>query len=397
MTRVSRAGYTRRVSMTPSKTASRAAGWAWAILPILALALAPRAARADVTAFDNANAPIVRVVMRRGDIAIRTWDRPTVEVDGDPSLIVTRRTTQEPVDRSPIFIPQDGPLDGRPMLPAESFVVSTIAPGPHDTILVRNPTDAPVGTVTVTIPADTPFVFAFAREGNVDVDGYRGGTFVGFTGPGHLALRDVAGTVFAQTNRGPITIEDATLDRVRARSLYGNVAFERCRVRQIETTDVAGSIVFDGGSFDPGLARFDSTRGNVAIGTQGPAQLGARVAGAGRVYTNFSREARIASGDGQTNAVVGGGGPVVIATSQFGNVYLYDGSLRTRQQLPDEWRAALETLRRPSLRLQAPARTGPLPRVDAAPKTHVRPQPAITGRPPRAPRVPHAPRRGRWS
>jgi hypothetical protein len=71
------------------------------------------------------------------------------------------------------------------------------------------------------------------------------------------------------------------------------------------------------------------------------------------VYTNFASDSAVDERDGQTDAVVKGGGPVVTATSEVGNVYLFDGSLRERGQLPPEWSAPQQTLERPGGRPRA--------------------------------------------
>ncbi len=293
-------------------------------------------ARADVSTIDNVTAPIVRVNVRSSDVTIRTWNRPSVAVDGDARLSIVRRMTQQPADQNPILIPgahSNGRL-GTARMPAESFVVSTIPPGPRDAVIIRSTPQSPAGPLVVTVPADAVFVIVVARSGNLDVHDYRGGTFVGFTTRGRLALDRVGGTIFAQTGAGPLVVTDSSTERLRARSLRGNITFERCYAQQIEASSVDGSIVYDDGGFGPGLARFESTHGDVAIGTHDAAELGAHVAGDGRVYTNFERGAQISGNRSDTNALVGGGGPVVNATTQTGNVYLYDGSIRARERLP---------------------------------------------------------------
>jgi hypothetical protein len=314
-------------------------------------------AQAQVTTFDGLDAPIVRVNLRDGDIVIRTWDRPTVSVDGDPSLLVERRTTRQSGEPYPLPVPpaQARTAEGPAYLPAESFVVSTIPAGPRDVIFVKSPA---VGTnagaaptaVTITVPSGSVFVSAHTTGGTLDVHDYRGGTLYATVFRGRISLTNVGGAVFAQSTRGALTVADSSFDRLRARSLTGNVTFERCRARQIEATSVNGSIVYDGGVFEPGLARFESTRGDVAIGTSGPAEIGAHAAGGGRVYTSFDHAVRIDGRAGQTSAVVGGGGPVVNATSQSGNVYLYDGSLRGRGQMGPEWDSPIGALQRPGER-----------------------------------------------
>ena len=360
------------------------------LLAVVALGIvAPRPARGDENIGD-APAPIVRIALRAGDVTIRTWDRPEVGVSADPSISIERRIVRPDGNGTPILIPQvrTDTARGELQLPPESFVASTFPAGPRTLVIVRStPATAPeAGPVTVNVPADSVAVFARTGKGNIDVRGYRGGTFVGFVGRGRLALDDVGGTVFAETNRGPLTITDSTLDRLRARSLAGNMAFERCTVHQIEATSVAGSIVFDGGTFAPGLARFESTSGDVAIGTSAGANLSGR-ATAGRVYTNFAAGARVDAREGEANATIGGGGPIVAATSESGNVYLYDGTLRARAGLPAQWKEPSQILERPqthprsgvpqgrsSPQFRAP-RFVPLPRA-----RHARSVSGVTGR-----------------
>ena len=327
-------------------------------LIIVAAVLTIAPARAEVQTFENASAPIVRVNVRAGDVTIRTWDRPSVQVDADPSLVVTRRTFGSAFVPASIPIPaaEQASADGPVSLAPESFVVGAISPGPHETIVVRDPLlvtgslGAPT-PVTVMVPNDSAIVFARTGDGVLDVHDYRAGTLVAFVGNGRMQLDNVGGTVFAQTGRGALIVTNSSFDRLRARSLFGNMTFERCDVRQIEATSIDGSIVYDGGSFQAGLAHFESTRGDVAIGANGAVQLGGHTAGDGRVYTNFQRPASIAGHDGEASATIGGGGPVVTATSQTGNVYFYDGSLRTRQNLPAQWQSPVAALRAPAVQL----------------------------------------------
>jgi hypothetical protein len=127
------------------------------------------------------------------------------------------------------------------------------------------------------------------------------------------------------------------------------------------------------------LARFDSTNGDVAIGVTSGAQLGGRVAGNGRVYTFFEQRVQVENRDDEANAVVGGGGPVVTATSGSGNVYLYDGSLRSKARLSADWRPAQAALRNESV----PRRPSGARRL-----SQPAPQPIETPHP--APKIPQA-------
>jgi hypothetical protein len=335
-----------------------------------ALLGATTGARADEQLIDANPGAIVRINVREGDVTIRTWNRPQIAIDGDPSLSVEKRSNSAPL-AAPIPIPQmeqDTP-NGSAALPLETFVAAPIPEGPHDVVIVKSGPTTPRGSVTVTIPSDTAFVFARAANGKLDVSDYRGGTLAAFTRNGRLSLTNVGGTVFAQTFRGPLVVRGSSFDRIRARSLFGNVSFEHCDARQIETTTVDGSIVYDGGSFAPGLARFESTNGNVAIGASGNVQYGAHAVGDGHVYTNFNGRSRVDERGPDTNAFVGEGGPLVTATTQGGNVYLYDGSLRSRTGLPPEWQPAYATLERPGERSEEIQ-----PRPDLGPPRYVAPR-----------------------
>jgi hypothetical protein len=199
-----------------------------------------------------------------------------------------------------------------------------------------------------------------------------------------MQLDDVGGTVFLQTAHAPMIVTNSSFDRLRARSLFGNMTFERCNVRQIEATTIDGSIVYDSGNFDAGLAHFESTRGNVAIGANGPVQLGGHVSDGGRVYTNFVRPAAVDERDGEATATVQGGGPVVTATSANGNVYFYDGSLRSRQ-LSGQWQAPIDALQRPA---ETTRRYQGSPSNDAPPAYHPGFQQYRPGAPPQQYRMP---------
>jgi len=339
---------------------ARVVRWtAVAFLLALAGVRQPSTALADVTTVDASRAPIVRISVRRGDVTVRTWERQAVQVDGDPSLSIERHPTHQEGGERSILIPeaQAKSVKGLLVLPPESFVSAALPAGERDLVSIRTTSSENVGNVTITIPSDSVFVFAHASKGDLELHDYRAGTFVGFAAHGRLALVNDGGTVFAQTGYGPLTVLDSNFDRLRARSLVGNLTFTHCTVRQIEVTSVDGSIVYDNGNFEAGLARFESMYGNVAVGSTSSAQLGGRTMAGGRVFTNFSTDTPVDSHAGETNAVIKGGGPVVTATSEMGNVFLYDGSLHNRAQMPAEWSAPARTLRRPGVR----TKLGPLP------------------------------------
>ncbi|MBD5654962.1 MAG: hypothetical protein IAI50_07240 [Candidatus Eremiobacteraeota bacterium] len=336
-------------------------------------------ARAEVTSLDGLDAPIVRINLRQGDVTIRTWDRPTVMIDGDPSLVVQRNKTNQrgAPYAGPVAQIQGPSPEGPASLAAESFLITSVPEGAREAILVKSAPGegGPPTPVTVTVPNASVYVFAHTNFGTLDVHDYRGGTLFASVARGRVTLENVGGAVFAQSARGPVTVIDSSFDRLRTRSLTGNITFERCHAHQIEATSVNGSIVYDGGTFAPGLARFESTHGDVAIGTTAGAEIGAHAAGNGRVYTNFSHPVRIDGRDGQMNAVVSGGGPVVNATSQSGNVFLYDGSLRSRGTMSPEWSSPLGALQRPGVQARAQNQQYYAPQRD----TQARPNPSQQG------------------
>jgi hypothetical protein len=134
---------------------------------------------------------------------------------------------------------------------------------------------------------------------------------------------------------------------MRMRANTARVVFERSRIKQIEATTITGNIVYDNGSFDPGLARFESQYGNIALGVASPAQLTGRSTD-GRVYTAFDNRSVHVDQPSQSaaSATVGSGGPLVNALSVHGSVFLYDGSLRGRRDLPPEWRPVHQQINR---------------------------------------------------
>jgi hypothetical protein len=125
------------------------------------------------------------------------------------------------------------------------------------------------------------------------------------------------------------------------RGVAAHDVFEHCRSKQIEASSVHGSIVYDGGSFDPGLARFETQNGNIALGVNGAANVTGRSQD-GHVYTLFDRRGGSTvdqRSDGEATATVGGGGPLVNAISGRGNVFLYDGTLQSRRAAGPHWKA----------------------------------------------------------
>jgi hypothetical protein len=242
-------------------------------------------------------------------------------------------------------------------LPPEEFPYAAFRPGPHDAVLI----DAPEGSrLVVTVPASTGILSLRVGGGQTSIEGYRGANLFVIQGQGHLQLTGATTTAFVQMNYGTFFAADDTFDRIRVRGIAAHDVFENCRSKQIEANSVNGSILYDRGSFDPGLARFETQNGNIALGVTGAAQLIGRSQD-GHVYTMFDRRGASSvdqRGDGEATATVGGGGPLVNAISGRGNVFLYDGSLQTRRSAGPQWKAVHEVFaaRRRARGLPSPQR-----------------------------------------
>ena len=327
-----------------------------ASLALLIGFLHPAAARAASSSFTVGDQGVVRVIAgNQATVSIRAWDRPTVEVDTDDENVgVLRRTVAFGTPQNPLsvsiplanIVVRD-PLTGttRPgTLPPEEFpYASDFRAGPHDVLRI----DAAAGShVTVMVPPSTAILETGIRgSGVVSVDDYHGGTLFVRAGGGNAQLTDVTSAAFVEVRNGTVDVRDSSFDRLRARGNTVAFLFEHTRARQIEVTTVSGPIVYDDGTFDPGLARFESTTGSIAIGVATNAQIEARSSD-GRVYGLWDRRPPIDQrGDNAASATVNGGGPVVNAVTVHGNIYLYDGSLSTRRVLPPEWQPILNALR----------------------------------------------------
>jgi hypothetical protein len=327
-------------------------------------------------------APIVRISLFFGNVVIRTADRPGFSVEAGPAIEATRSTGSLgdgertfPILRGEIVGP-NGPV----ILPAESFVSTSLPRGARDIVTFTGS-----GALNLTIPANTALLVVQVVRGSVSISDYRNGTFLTRVRNGAIRLNGVGGEGYVQILRGPAYIADSTFAHLRARSGLGPIVFERCRARQIEVASVDGAILYDAGVFEPGLARFESQNGTVAVGVSGGSQLGAH-AGSGRVYTQFEGPARIQNRTRDTTAVVGSGGPVITANSANGNVYLFDGSVRSHANAADGWSGPQALLRS-----EAPAGRPPLYREGTEPQ--LRPAEPNAGTPAQPHRRgPHPPR-----
>lgn len=340
--------------------------WLAAGLGTLALwcAAAPAPAAAATSSFDVGDQAWVQIAVRgKGNaLAVRTWDRSTVQVEsGDDAPAIERRSITTGTPQYPVsaLIPPfawSQRTDGQTtqgLFPPEDFPFAPLRPGAHD--LVRVTADEGARLV-VTVPANTGVLRVLVGAGTTTIDGYRGANLFVIQNAGRVQLGGVGTTVFAQMSHGTLYASDSAFDRIRVRAIDTHVVFEHCRSKQIETSTISGSIVYDGGTFDAGLARFESQNGNIALGAAGAAQLSGR-SGDGHVYTWAERRA-IADqhGDSDASLTVGSNGPLVNAISTHGNVYLYDGTLASRRNLAPEWRGVHQLFT--ARRRPAAARTG---------------------------------------
>jgi hypothetical protein len=206
----------------------------------------------------------------------------------------------------------------------ETFVMpSQLGATQHDAILVTGR-----GDTTISVPRGTALVFARSRTGHITLQNYSG-AFFAYSRTGGVDLQHVSGTGFAESLRGSITAEDSTFTRLRVRTAISNITLHNCTSRQIQASSTYGSIVYDNGQFERGLARFESQHGDVAIGVQnegGGVQIGAH-SGSGRVVSNFADGTPVSGGASDTQATIRGGGPVVTTSTQDGSVYLYNGAM----------------------------------------------------------------------
>lgn len=324
-----------------------ASRWLAAGLGSIALwCAAPLAAQAATSSFDVGDQAWVQIAVRgKGNaVAVKTWDRPTVQIEsGDDAPAVERRsvttgTPQLPLSAQIPPFPWNQQRDGQAgqgMYPPEDFPLAPLRPGAHDFVRV---TAGEGARLTVTVPASTGVLRVQVGGGLTTVDGYRGANLFVIQNTGRVRLNGIATTAFAQMSHGTLYAGESGFDRIRVRAIDTHVVFEHCRSKQIEASTVGGSIVYDGGTFDPGLARFESQTGNIALGAAGAAQLSGR-SGDGHVYTSVEHRATADQhGDGEASLTVGSNGPLVNAISAHGNVFLYDGTLASRRTVAPEWR-----------------------------------------------------------
>jgi len=308
------------------------------LLLIFALASSvTRSARADSTQLPTGPTPVIWVALTSGTLTVHTWDQPQVQIDGDSSIEWRHVGTPRVGARLPAQIPlwsqtiqtQDGPM----MLPAEVFVLPPLGGTEHDAIIGRGS-----GNATITIPSGTALLVTNVNRGSVNIDNYRGGVFVTHMHNGRVDLENVSGTGAVQIASGPFSAVNSQFTRLRVRTARGNILLRNCTSQQIEATSLLGSILYDNGSFEPGLARFETEHGDIALGVAGGnVQIGAHSAG-GKIYSGFpGGDANVSIGPNDGQVTVGSGGPIVTATSGSGAVMLYHGSLNDHPELQSHW------------------------------------------------------------
>lgn len=274
--------------------------------------------------------PIVTVQLTRGNLTLRTWNRPTVQIVSAKRIAWRRFDPAQTQGHVPsqitswaVTVPTPrGPVT----LPAESFLLPPLAPALHEALVARG-----AGDTTITLPADTALIVARVRTGHVTADSYRGVLIV-HVFRGSIALLRFAGTAYAQVAAGRIVAVGSSFDRLRARAAVGNLFFEACSAQQIDATTVRGSIVYDNGTFAEGPAYFASAQGSVAIGVAGGnIQIDGRST-SGNIVSAFDAGTSFHRENGHITATLGTGGPVVTADARRA-VLLYNGRLRDHPHL----------------------------------------------------------------
>jgi hypothetical protein len=287
-------------------------------------------ARAQQAVLPSTGAPFVLVQLDSGAVTIHSWSRPNVGIEADPTvtynhapprMVAARMRQQSVMLWSHTIQTPKGPLT----LPPEPFLLPPFAPGDHDAYIIRGS-----GNVTVNVPDQTPLLIVNVKLGSISIDGYHG-TLIVHAGAAPVHLDGDAGTAAVQVNGGEFFATGSSFDRLRVRTGRGNVVMTNCRAQQIDVTSLLGSIVYDNGQFTNGIAHFESERGAVSIGVSGGAQIEAH-SGNGRILYDEG-DATVQRNGADAQAQLGGGGPLVTATSDGAAVIFYSGSLHDHPQL----------------------------------------------------------------
>jgi hypothetical protein len=295
-------------------------------------------------------------------VNIRTWDRPAIDLEADPTItynhapprqVAARIPQQIPLWSQTLKTPQGQQLDLAP----ELFPLPPFAPGEHDAVIIRGQ-----GDVTLTVPAQSPLLLINVRVGSVTLSGYNGSAFVAHVVAGEVHMDNVSTTAAVQVNNGPVFISNSTFERLRLRTGRGTIFMSACRARQIQVTSLTGSIIFDNGVFEPGLAHFESDRGNVVIGAASGMQIEAH-SSSGRILYDIGSDGTVNRSAQDAQATLMGGGPVVTASSVNGAVIFFHGTLHDYPQF--------ERLLTPKTRAAFP---GQPPQMQRQPLRRVKPR-----------------------
>ncbi|HTU69505.1 MAG TPA: hypothetical protein VMF11_04215 [Candidatus Baltobacteraceae bacterium] len=276
-------------------------------------------------------APFIVLQIGNGSVTIRTWDRPGIQFESDPSITYTHAPPRDIASRVPHQIMLWSQTIQTPVgqltLAPEPFLLPPFAPGEHDAIIVRGD-----GDVTLIVPQQTPLILANVRVGSITLEDFQGTAFVAHVTAGEVHINDSSGTAAIQVNNGPIYVDNSAFGRLRLRTGRGNILMSGCRSQQIQVTSLAGSILYDNGFFEPGLAQFETDRGVVALGVANGAQIDAH-AGSGRIFYDIGPDGSVNRSPNDAQATLMGGGPVVTASSVDGGVVFYRGALRDHPEL----------------------------------------------------------------
>ena len=267
---------------------------------------------------------MVNVALSSGHVIVKTWASDRVLVAAKGSITSSYLAPEKTIGGIPkaISVNAQRIVKGTLVehLPAEVFQLPRGAG--HDLVRVSG-----AGDVTLTIPVGSPIVVVRVGRGSVTLRGYRGTFFVN-TRVGGVRVNRVSGTGFAQTLHGTVTALDSSFDRIRVRNGTGNVFFERCVAKQIVATSAFGDIAFDNGSFQPGLARFESNHGNVALGITVRGATVRAHSDTGVVHTTFAPATAVpANSPHDAYITIGNGAARVTVSSSGGSIYIYNGSV----------------------------------------------------------------------
>jgi hypothetical protein len=331
--------------------------WIAAGALLLSTALA-RPCAAATTTYDVSGQAVVQFIGHTASVTIRTWNRETVQVETpDAGGFTSSKGLQQtrasfPIPPVDVEENQSAGSSTISTLQPEDFPVPKLVPGMHDVVHILEGPDAPQhpgapAEVTIMIPETIGLVTIRAGRGTATLDGYTG-TTIATAARGRLVFNNVSGDAFVQPLNGSFYANESTFDRLRIRSNRASLVFDGCRAKEIEATTLTGNILYDNGMFDPGLARFESDRGSIGLGVNGGAQVGAHTVD-GRVLSALPPPpaSPVIGGDAVEQLhVAGNGGPLVNATSNHGNVLLYDGSLGDRRPaaLGPAWRPMYDLL-----------------------------------------------------